>query len=233
MSEKIITKSKFKRKSNVDISKMIMLGLFSALAFLTCFVLHFKLEFLSFEPKDAVIVIAGFVYGPIAGLVVSIVAAVIEMLIISTTGPYGLIMNIGASFAFVGVASIIYKYKKSISGAVIGLIAGTLSMTAVMICLNLLVTPIYMGAPREAVVDMILPLLLPFNLLKGVFSSAVTLLIYKPAVTAFRAVGLIPKGESEVKYGKKTVAITVISVAVIVIAFVIFIFGLKGNFKIR
>ena len=221
------------RQSTQDhIRKLVMLAMFSALAFLTCFVLHFKLEFLSFEPKDAVLVIAGFVYGPIAGICTSIVAAVIE-LSISTTGIYGLIMNIAASCSFVGVASLVYKYKKSVLGAVLGLVAGTIAMTIVMIFLNLLITPIYMGVPREAVVGLIEPLLLPFNLLKGVFSSAVAMLIYKPSVIAFRAVGLIPKGETQSKAGKKSIAVTIISATVIIAAFLVFIFVLKGNFNIK
>ena len=54
-------------------------------------------------------------------------------------------------------------------------------MAAVMLLWNYLIAPIYMGMPREAVAELLLPAFLPFNLIKGSINTAVTLLLYKPA----------------------------------------------------
>lgn len=83
------------------------------------------------------------------------------------------------------------------SGAVAGLITGTLVMTVVMVLWNYLITPIYMGYPREAVVDLLLPAIVPFNLLKGAINTSLTLLLYKPLVTALRKSHLLVKPVSQ------------------------------------
>ena len=56
-------------------------------------------------------------------------------------------------------------------------------------------TPIYQGLPREAVAAMLVPVFLPFNLVKGGMNMATTLLLYKPVVTALRRANLIPASE--------------------------------------
>jgi len=78
-----------------------------------------------------------------------------------------------------------------LSGAVMGLVAGCIVMTGAMLLWNYLLTPIYMGTPREQVAGMLLPIFLPFNLLKAVLNAAFTFLLYKPLVTALRKAGLI------------------------------------------
>lgn len=64
-------------------------------------------------------------------------------------------------------------------------------MTIIMLLWNYLITPIYMGYPREAVAELLLPAFLPFNLLKGGLNTALTLLIYKPIVQALRKANLV------------------------------------------
>ena len=84
---------------------------------------------------------------------------------------------------------------------VFGLAAGTLALTAVMLLWNYLITPIYLGYPRETVAAMLIPVFLPFNLTKGGLNMAVTLLLYKPVVTALRSAGLVPPSQSGKKAG--------------------------------
>lgn len=63
-----------------------------------------------------------------------------------------------------------------------------------------MVTPLYMGYPREAVVKLLLPAFLPFNLLKGgLNASIITFLLYKPIVTALRKSGYISTLEKEAR----------------------------------
>lgn len=159
--------------------------------------------FLSFDLKDVVIVIGGFMMGPLAAAVVSVIVSLVEMLTISSTGPIGLVMNVLASCAFACTASIIYKRDRSMKGAVLGLLAGVLLMTGLMLLWNWLITPLYMKVPRETVVAMLLPVFLPFNLVKGGMNAALAMLLYKPIVTALRKAHLVAKSSSGSKAGVK------------------------------
>ena len=184
--------------------------------------------FLTYEPKDVVLTIGAFLFGPVAGLIMSLVVCLVEMITVSSTGPIGLLMNFLSSAVFVGVASVIYYRKKTMSRAVAGLIAAVLSMTAVMLLWNYIVTPMYMGVPREQVVGMLLPLLLPFNLIKAALNAALVLLLYKGAATALRKSGLVPKRDSYQSDNKRlnTVLVVVISaVAAVTLLLVLLIFA--------
>ena len=83
-----------------------------------------------------------------------------------------------------------------LSGAVIGLAAGALTMTCVMLLWNYLITPLYLGYSREAVAKLLLPAFLPFNLIKSGLNAALTFLLYKPVITALRKSGYISAGSS-------------------------------------
>ncbi len=152
--------------------------------------------FLEFDLKDVVIVIAGFISGPLSAAIIAVIVSFIEMLTISGTGPIGLLMNILSSCAFACVASALYKKNHSMKGAVLSLISGVLAMTAVMLLWNYLVTPLYMGIDRSVVAGMLLPTFLPFNLVKGGINATLTLLIYKPVVTALRRANLVARPAS-------------------------------------
>ncbi|WP_242855721.1 ECF transporter S component [Ruminiclostridium josui] len=81
--------------------------------------------------------------------------------------------------SLVSTASIVYLKKKSFKGAVIGAILGSLAMTAIMIPMNMIFYPLFAGTPVDAVIKMIVPALLPFNLMKAGINSAIALLLYK------------------------------------------------------
>ena len=100
-------------------------------------------------------------------------------------------MNVLATCAFACTASVIYKKDHTLKGAIIGLICGVLLMTGVMLLWNYLITPIYLGYPREAVVELLIPAFLPFNLLKGGINAALTLILYKHVVNTLRKAKLI------------------------------------------
>ena len=64
---------------------------------------------------------------------------------------------------------------------------------------NYLIAPIYMGIPREAMAELLLPAFLPFNLIKGGLNAAITMLLYKPFVTALRRASLLEPAHSPEK----------------------------------
>ncbi len=152
--------------------------------------------FLDFEFKGVVICIGGFTLGPAAAIVLSILVPVVEFFTISGTGPVGLVMNIAATASFCCPACYIYKRRHTMNGAVAGLAVGTLTLTVVMVLWNYLITPLYQGTPREVIASMLLPVFLPFNLVKGGLNMAATLLLYKPVVGALRRAGLVPPSQT-------------------------------------
>ncbi|MEG1657955.1 MAG: ECF transporter S component [Oscillibacter sp.] len=149
--------------------------------------------FLQFDLKDTIICIGGFVFGPLSAAIISILVAFIEMISASDTGPIGFLMNVLATCAFCCTASAVYRRRHTKRGAVEGLILGVVVLTAVMLLWNYLITPLYMGVPRDVVKGMLVPILLPFNLVKGGLNMALILLLYKPVVTALRRARLVPE----------------------------------------
>lgn len=184
--------------------KLTTIAMLCAIAFvIVAFVRIPVVLFLKYEPKDVIITIGGFMMGPMASLIISTVVALIEMVTISDTGVIGAVMNLISSCAFCCTAAFIYKKKHTMQGAVIGLFSGAVIMTGIMLLWNYLITPIYMGYPREAVAAMLLPVFLPFNLLKGFLNTGISLLIYKPVVGALRKAHLIEMSSSSGSPAKK------------------------------
>ena len=185
-------------KNGQFIKKLVLIAMLAAIAYIMVFVIRIPVVlFLKYEPKDVIITIGGFIMGPTAAFVISLIVSLIEMVTISETGPIGALMNLLSTCAFACSAAFVYKKKHTIGGAIAGLGVGTVVMVAVMLLWNWLITPFYQGAPREAVEAMLLPILLPFNLLKAGLNSAFILGLYKPLVTALRKTRLIDGKEKK------------------------------------
>lgn len=200
--------------------KITLIGMLSAVAFIVCALLRIKIvAFLSYEAKDVIIVMGGFIFGPLVSVFISLIVSLVEMITISDTGIIGFIMNVLATFSFALPATIIYKKKHSQKGAVLGLLMGTILMTVVMLLWNYLITPLYMKAPRQQIVGMLIPIFLPFNLVKCGLNTAITLLIYKPVVTALRKSGLLATSiswEEEAPKSEKKWLVTGLAVFILV-----------------
>lgn len=177
--------------------KLTTIGMLCALAYIAVLVGRIPVVlFLKYDPKDVIIVIGGFLFGPSAALAVTLIVSVAQMVTISGTGILGCVMNVVSSCSFACTAALVYQKRHRLSGAVLGLFCGLGCQTAVMMLWNYLIAPVYMGYPREAVAALLLPAFLPFNLMKGGLNAAITLLLYKPAVTVLRRSNLIEPGAS-------------------------------------
>ena len=91
----------------------------------------------------------------------------------------GALMNILVVTCFVLPAALIYKKKRTYKFAIIGLVFSIIAGVIGSIIGNLLLTPSWLGVPFDAVVALIIPVLIPFNLLKGLLNSVITLIVYK------------------------------------------------------
>ena len=125
-------------------------------------------------------------------------------------------MNVVSSCAFVLPASILYNKKRDIKTAVSGLFCGVVLVTVVMLLWNYLLTPLYMGTPREFVKSLLIPAFLPFNLIKGALNASFTFLIYKPLSRALKSARLLPSEKEGASSGK--ISVPVVAIALVTIA---------------
>ena len=165
--------------------RLVTIALLSAIAIILLQFLHFPLlpaaPYLEYDAMDIPILIGGFMFGPLAGMAITFLTALIQGITVSAaSGIYGILMHFIATSTFVLTASSIYRRKKTASRLIVGLIFGTIAMTLIMIPANLVVTPLFLGYPVSAVVPLILPVIIPFNLLKAGINSLITFLLYLP-----------------------------------------------------
>jgi len=169
---------------NTKTKKLAVMAMLVALSVVMVSIIHFPIfpaaPFLEYDPADIPILIGAFAYGPVAGLVLTVIACLIQGFTVSAgAGLYGILMHIIATSTLVLVASGIYRLKHTRTGAVIGLVCGTLAMGFIMMAANHFITPYFMGAPVEVVDAMLLPVILPFNLIKAGANSIITFMVYK------------------------------------------------------
>lgn len=219
-------------RSNEKLRKLTLSAIFTAVAYVVMLLVHITVGgFLTLDLKDAILAFGAMALGPVYGIGMVAVTAFLEFMTVSGTGWYGLLMNILSSAAFVGVSSLIYRYKRTLPGAIVGLVSAIFSVTAVMMIANTLVTPLYFEMPRMAVVKQIPTLLLPFNFAKALLNSGFVLILYKPITSVLRLAKLLPASASGEKYrfDKRTaVMLTVALVAILLSLAILFLF-LKGS----
>ena len=232
-----------KRGHSLSVTRRLTLtAVFAALAFAAMFVFRFNVTFLTFDLKDTIITIAGLMLGPVVALTVSLLVAVLEFITVGDTGWYGFLMNFASSATFSVVCAVVYRYNKKLVGAIIALISGVVALVAVMLTLNLLVTPLYMGASRSTVADMIPTLLLPFNAIKGAVNAALVLILYKPVRQAMQAAKLMPKSAAaesqpapdpseKKKRILRSVCVTACGAVILVVVLILFVTLLHGDFS--
>lgn len=209
------------------IKKICVLAVLAALSYVLMMVGRIPVvAFLKYDPKDVIITFAGFLYGPFSALAVSLVVSLIEMFTVSDTGIIGFAMNVLSSCAFACTAAMIYRRKHTLSGAVLGVILGTVCMVIVMLLWNYILTPLYMDTSREYVASILPTVFLPFNLLKGTLNAALSLLLYRPLVTGLRGARLFPKSTSTttVKTGSKVLLWVIASLVLVICILVILLF---------
>lgn len=167
-----------------QMKKLTRMGMLVAVSVVLVYFIHFPLipaaSFLEYDPADIPIFIAAFMYGPLAGLAVTVVTSVVQGFTVSAgSGVIGVIMHILSTGSFVLVAGTIYQKNKTRKGAAIALIVGVLTMTLMMVGCNLVFIPLFSGAPVETVMAMMLPVIIPFNLAKAGINAGITFVLYK------------------------------------------------------
>ena len=174
-------------------------AMLSAIAFVLMF-LDFAIPFLiptfvKMDISELPALLASFSLGPVYGVGVCLVKHLLHLLI-TTTGGAGELCNFLLGVFFVVPAGLIYRKMKSRKGAIIGSLVGAVVMAVLSVPLNYYISyPVYANfMPIDAILNMyreirpsangLLECLItfnaPFTLLKGLLTSAVCFLIYKP-----------------------------------------------------
>ena len=132
-------------------------------------------EWLKYDPSGIVSLLATLLYGSWIGVGIAVASWIPHLV----TDPLGAFMNIMATVSLIVAVGSVYRRKPSLALAVLGCAAGVVVSTAVSICLNFVVTPLYMGATYEQVAALVLPALLPFNVFKALANSVVAIASYR------------------------------------------------------
>lgn len=206
--------------------KITTVGMLCAMAMVVNLIIHFPIvpsvSFLNYDPKDIIIVIGGFIYGPFICFIMSAITSVLEIMFRGGT-ILDILMNMISTCTFALTAAYFYQKNHTKKGAVIGLTLGIIGCTISMLVWNYIVDPIYFQMPREAVVAM-LPAIGLFNVIKSGLNMAVTLFLYKPIVTILRNTNFVEKNSQEVSISKEIMIIA----AFIFITALVFILVFQG-----
>ena len=180
------------------IAKVGVLSAIAALLMLFEIPLWFAPSFYELDLSELPILIGGFALGPLAAVLMELIKNLLNLLINGTSTAFvGEFANFVTGCALVLPATLIYKYNKTRKGAIVGLAVGALSLVAAGAAINYFVlipafSSMY-GLPIEAIVAMgtkvnaaitdlptlIVFAVMPFNLLKAVICSLLTMLLYK------------------------------------------------------
>ncbi|MCL2488062.1 MAG: ECF transporter S component [Oscillospiraceae bacterium] len=167
------------------ILRMCMMAFLCAIALVAVYFIHPSIfpavSFLKYDPADVFIFIGTFLFGPWYGLSMTAVVSLLQGLLINPEDHIvGSLMHFVATGSFVIVCGLIYRQVKPIKTAVIGLAAGVATMTAVMIPWNLLIIPLYMPFVTVSdVLDIMLPYIIPFNLIKAGGNAVLTFILWR------------------------------------------------------
>lgn len=133
-------------------------------------------SFLKYDPSGIAVLVSGFAFGPSAALIVSILGFLPHFF----SNPFGALINILVALALSLPSSLIYQRFQTRKGAGIGILVGALAGLVMAILCNVIITPFYAHMSFEQVLAIIIPVLLPFNLMKFALNGIVTFMIYKP-----------------------------------------------------
>lgn len=184
------------KKNNLrtHINKISFSGIITAIAVvlvLPSFKIFPAASFLEYNPSDIPIILATLTLGPIWGIIISIAVSAIQALTISAeSGMYGFLMHVSATCIFALVSGIIFCPTRQRREEIfttgskfairlwISLIAGGIASVLIMIPMNLIFVPLFMGGTYKDVVPMITSAIIPFNVLKMIINCAGTGILF-------------------------------------------------------
>lgn len=169
-----------------SVLKMVQMAMLVAISIVSLYVVPLlsffpAVPFLQYDVADIPVLIGTMLFGPGSGLLILLLVSVLQGVTISaSSGWVGIVMHFCASGALVVVSGVIYHRWKTVWSLILGLVLGSLAMTALMVPLNLFFTVRFLGVPSQAVKDLLVPAIIPFNLIKSVLNSSITAALFFP-----------------------------------------------------
>lgn len=193
--EKTITIQK--KPSIQNVRMLTMTAVLSAIAFVLAFFefpVPLSPSFAHMDLSDLPALIGAFAYGPVSGVLIELVKNALQLLT-SSTGGIGELANFIMGSSFVVAAGLVYKHHKTKKTAILACLIASVIMGVVATVVNyFILLPVFEAfMPLDQLIasfgefmpfiktklDVVLFNAFPFNLLKGIGISIVTMLLYK------------------------------------------------------
>lgn len=154
-------------------------------------------SFLELDLSNVFVMLAGFMYGPIPAVIITVVKELIHITV-GSTGGVGELANIIITTSYVLVPSIVYYYKKGIKTVIITLLIACVVQTGISLIVNKFINfPFFMGSvpfvsteTSNSMFSMLWTYVLAFNAIKSVVISLITVLLYKRISYLFKKINL-------------------------------------------
>lgn len=209
IAEKLIAKKNNSSEKILTTRKTAMIGMFSAIAGVLMTIelpVPFAPPFYGIDASELPVLLCGFAFGPVAGVLTEFLKIVIKLFFKPTSTAFvGELANFCVGCAMILPATIIYHMKKKKTMAMLAGAVGTMTMTVFGTLFNavyLLPTfAVMFGMPLEAIIGMgteinanvtnvftfVAFCVAPLNLLKGAGVSVLTFVLYKPLSPILKA----------------------------------------------
>ncbi len=154
-------------------------------------------SFLQLDFSNVLVMLGGFMYGPIPAVIITVLKEVIHITV-GTTGGVGELANIIITTSFVLVPSIVYQHKKGFKTVILTLIIACVIQSGISLLVNKFINfPFFMGsvpfvpnATSESAFSSLWVYVLVFNAIKSVAVSVITILLYKKVSHLFKKINL-------------------------------------------
>ncbi len=182
--------------------KITGMAMLCALSICSLYVVRFwifpAISFMEYDIADVFIFLGTFMYGPISGLIMTLVVSLYQAFLMGGNGLVGAIMHFLATGVFSLVAGFIYSKNRNIKGAILSLVIGFIVWVIVMLLADLLIIPPFMGVTIDFVISLV-PLILAFNAIKAGANSILTFLLYKRVHKLFDVLGIADRKQTKAK----------------------------------
>lgn len=158
--------------------KIVLVSILTALSIILSITIYFPIlpqaPYLLYDPGDIPLLLISTKIGVVDSVLSTLIVSILMALFTGQGGPIGALMHFLATGTLVTVAGLIYRRTKNL---IISLISGTISMAGIMVIANIIFTPIYLGVPRSTIYPLLLPVIVPFNLIKAGLNSMITYIL--------------------------------------------------------
>lgn len=168
--------------------------------------------FLELDLSNVFVMLAGFMYGPVSAVTVTVIKESIHIAV-GSTGGVGELANVLITLSFVLLPSILYRYKKGLKTVIISLSAACFIQTGISLIVNKFVNfPFFTGSAPFVPTEIsnqsfakLYPYVLGFNAIKSVVISVITIILYKKVSYLFKKINLQNASDSQSSFDKQKV----------------------------